>query len=433
MLEKAGGNWVDDKRFFDREAELDALTERARSRTHTLLTAQRRMDKTSLVRETLRRLAETGEFEAVFVDLEHAADAADAIAEIGIRTRPAGDLWGRVAPLFAPLKAFGERIEEVGIADARVKLRAGIDAGSWRRDGERIFEALAAHDRPVALAIDELPILVNRLLNAPEGRPVAELFLSFLRKNAQARKGRVVIIVSGSVGLEPILRRARLSAHANVFPRYELKPWTEEVASACLAALAQRYGVGLPEEARRGMYRRLRCCVPHHVQQFFDLLHEDLRRRRRRDAGSSDVERVYRDNMLGTAGQIHLDHYEQRLRVRFGISHCFFWRVSLHSRIWTLPRKSHVWAVAIVASKSLANRRLRPSHASVRSTAQRRGDISNPCPDGARFTTSSRQRILPSRAVASFGRASEPSAKMRSRHGNRCRIEASNSGAPLRS
>ena len=318
MLEKAGGNWVSGKKFFDREAELDALMERARSGAHTLLAAQRRMGKTSLVRETLRRLAESGEFEAVFVDLEHAADAADAIAEIGIQTRRAGALWGRVAPLFAPLKALGERIEEVGIADARVKLRAGIDAGSWRREGERIFEALAAHDRPVALAIDELPMLVNRLLKGPEGRTVADLFLSFLRQNAQTRKGRVVMIVSGSVGLEPILRRAGLSAHANVFPRYELKPWTEKVASECLAALAQRYEVGLPEDVRRGMCRRLRCCVPHHVQQFFDLLHEDLRRRRQSAAGPDDVDRVYRNDMLGSAGQLDLDHYEQRLKEVLG-------------------------------------------------------------------------------------------------------------------
>ena len=96
------------------------------------------------------------------------------------------------------------------------------------------------------------------------------------------------------------------------------------------------------------------------------------------------------------------------LRVRFGISDCFFWRVSLRSRIWTLPRKSHVRAVAIVALKSLANRRLRLSHASVRSTAQRRGNTSNPRPDGTRFTTSNRQRPLPSRAAASFGPASAP-------------------------
>ena len=55
-MRKAGGNWVVGDRFFDREAELEALSERVREGTHTLLTAQRRMGKTSLVRELLRRL-----------------------------------------------------------------------------------------------------------------------------------------------------------------------------------------------------------------------------------------------------------------------------------------------------------------------------------------------------------------------------------------
>ena len=110
-----------------------------------------------------------------------------------------------------------------------------------------------------------------------------------------------------------------------------------------------------------------------------------------------------------------------RLRVRFGISCCFFRCVSLRSRIWTLPGKSRVRAVATGASKPVANRRLRPSHASVRSTARRRGNASNPRPDDARFTASSRQRPLPSKAAASCGPASAPAAKMRSNRGNRCR------------
>ena len=55
-MKKAGGNWVDGDRFFDREAKVEALSERIRDGAHILLTAQRRMGKTSLVRETLRRL-----------------------------------------------------------------------------------------------------------------------------------------------------------------------------------------------------------------------------------------------------------------------------------------------------------------------------------------------------------------------------------------
>ncbi|MYK60162.1 MAG: AAA family ATPase, partial [Rhodospirillaceae bacterium] len=80
MIRKGGSNWVDAENFFDRETELEALVERVREGTHTLLTAQRRMGKTSLVRELQRRLAETGDFEVVFVDLEAATDPADAIA-----------------------------------------------------------------------------------------------------------------------------------------------------------------------------------------------------------------------------------------------------------------------------------------------------------------------------------------------------------------
>ena len=81
-MRKAGGNWVVGDDFFGREVELDALTERVTDGTHTLLTAQRRMGKTSLVRELLRRLDESGQCGTIFVDLENAVTPADAVAEI---------------------------------------------------------------------------------------------------------------------------------------------------------------------------------------------------------------------------------------------------------------------------------------------------------------------------------------------------------------
>ena len=69
-LRKGGANWVEGDRFFNRDVELEALRERVEDGTHTLLTAQRRMGKTSLVRELLRRLEDEGCFATVFVDLE---------------------------------------------------------------------------------------------------------------------------------------------------------------------------------------------------------------------------------------------------------------------------------------------------------------------------------------------------------------------------
>ena len=321
MLKKGGSNWVDGDRFFDREVELEALEERVREGTHTLLTAQRRMGKTSLVRELLRRLRETGEFDTVFVDLEAAMDPADAIAEIGVQARPLGGAWDRIKGGFANvLREAGDRFEELAVADMRVKLRAGIDAGNWPQRGDSVFAALASGGNPVVLALDELPILVNRLLKddsgsvTPSGRQAADEFLSWLRRNGQAHRRQVSMILSGSVGLEPLLDRAGLSAHANIYSAYDLKPWSEETAASCLAELAETYEIGLSPEVGEDMCRRLRCCIPHHVQMFFDKLHERLRREGRRDATLEDAERVYLHEMLSVRGQADLQHYEGRLQ-----------------------------------------------------------------------------------------------------------------------
>ena len=324
-LIKAGSNWVDGEKFFNRGTELDILAERAREGVHTLLTAPRRMGKTSLVRESLRRLAADGAFDTIFVDLEDASDPADAIAEIAAQARSAQGAWKKVRGSFLEaLKDLGGRVDSVTVSELRVQLRAGIAAGNRWRKGDEVFSALAASPRPVLLAIDELPILVNRLLLGPteritpEGKQAADDLLGWLRKNGQAHRDRVVIILSGSVGLEPILQRAGLSAHANIYQPLDLKAWPEDVAVECLGALAENYSLDLSSEIRRKMCRRLRHNVPHHLQQFFDHLHEYLRRAGRTKATADDVETVYTTEMLSIRGQVHMEHYEGRLRLVLG-------------------------------------------------------------------------------------------------------------------
>ena len=77
-------------------------------------------------------------------------------------------------------------------------------------------------------------------------------------------------------------------------------------------------GLDLSCDVRQGMCRRLRSCIPHHVQHFFDQLHEHLRREGRSEASLEDVEFVYQRYLLGVRGQLHLEHYEGRLRMVLG-------------------------------------------------------------------------------------------------------------------
>ena len=206
----------------------------------------------------------------------------------------------------------------------RIKTRAGIDEGSWQDAGDRVFETLAQADKPVVLAIDELPILINRMAVGHDFRVIAErreavdLFLSWLRMHAQAHRDRIVLLLAGSIGFAPVLSRLEMTVLANVYSPFELRPWDEATGGDCLNALAATYGVEFPPRVRTAMCRRLRRCVPHHVQQYFELLHDHLRRDGRSRATESYADVVYRRDMLGVLGQPALEHYQSRLRAVLG-------------------------------------------------------------------------------------------------------------------
>ena len=218
-LEKTLGSPVEGKKFFDREHEIALLSERVREGNHTLLVGQRRMGKTSVVRELLRRLQATGEFATVFVDFEDAQSPAETVVELATASMPIRGVWDRAKGAFANVAtAAGRRIDEVGLYRLRVKLRDDIDSGNWRTKGDAVLAAVAEHDKPVVLAIDEFPIFVNRILKGndhrttPEGIRRADEYLSWLRKNVHRHQGRVRLVVSGSIGLMPIVRQAGLAA-----------------------------------------------------------------------------------------------------------------------------------------------------------------------------------------------------------------------------
>lgn len=240
------------------------------------------------------------------------------VAELGTASRHVQSLYQRLKSMGA--KATG-RLESVEALDVKVQIRASLDAGTWRQQGEALFAAMARNSKPVVLAIDELPIFLTTLLDggarrSDQGPRDAAEFMNWLRGAAQ-RHRRVTLILAGSIGLMPVLRRLGLSAQANVYMPLDLQAWDEETAIACLAELASTAGMNFPAGLRREVCARLRCCVPHHVQQFFAYLQERLMRDGRASVEHGDIDAVY-EQMLGVRGQIDMAHYEDRLRMALG-------------------------------------------------------------------------------------------------------------------
>lgn len=322
-LKQAYGNWVEGERFWDREKDTELMIKKLDAGAHLLLVAQRRMGKTSLMREVKRQLA--NRYICLFIDLQKASSAEDAIVEISLALKPHKNLWEKTRELFVnALNLIVGSIEEVNIAEVGIKLRAGLTSGDWSEKGDALFSILAGSERPVLLLIDEVPLMVNRMLKGedyrinPERKAEVDMFMSWLRKNSLAHQGKIRIVLSGSIGLEPILRQAGLSASINNFLPFDLKPWDIATAAECLQALAAEYGIIFKKDADTEMAKRLGCCIPHHVQMFFTHVHDHCIRRGRMEFFPDDVNDIYENEMLGVRGHAELTHYEERLKLVLG-------------------------------------------------------------------------------------------------------------------
>lgn len=322
-LKRTLGNWVEGDRFWDREAELELLLEHLEEDAHLLIVAQRRIGKTSLMREAARRLGER--YICLQVDLQKSHSPADAIVEMSIATRPHGSLWQKTKGVFSSvLGKAAEVVESLRLDDLTVTLRSGVTAGDWQAKGDGLFETLAAAEKDVVVFFDEVPILVSRILHGddfqitPDRRKETDAFMSWLRDNCIRHQGKVRVVVTGSIGIEPILRRAGLSATLNVLTPFELGPWDRETAAGCLDALANGYGLEFQAGAVEALLDHLGICIPHHVQMYFDNLYRTAKQRRLTAISPDLVDEVYEHNMLSIRGHAELSHLEERLKLVLG-------------------------------------------------------------------------------------------------------------------
>lgn len=322
-LKQAHGNWVEGDRFWDRETDIKLLISKLDEGAHILLVAQRRMGKTSLMKEVKRQLI--SRYTCLFVDLQKASTAEDAIVEISLALKPHNSLWNKTKDLFSnALNKLAGSIEELNLGEIGIKLRAGLTAGNWDEKGDSLFSILADSEMPVLLLIDEVPLMVNRMLKGEdfkithERKTKVDEFMSWLRKISLEHQGKIRIILSGSIGFEPILRQAGLSATINNFQPFDLKPWDDVTAIGCLQALAAEYGIHFKNDAEAAMANRLGCCIPHHVQMFFTHVYDRCKRRGRMEFYPDEVNDIYESEMLGIRGHAELTHYEDRLKLVLG-------------------------------------------------------------------------------------------------------------------
>ena len=322
-MKSSTGRWVSGADFFDREKELELLEARVRDGKHMVMTGQRRMGKTSVLRELGRRLEQNG-WVFLFADVEADRSEEDLIASLAKAVHPITPIRARLLRgMRRRLRRLVGRVDKVSAHQFAVRLRAGLDSGNWRRHGEDLIAHCAEHEQRVLIVIDEVPIFLARLLRQENGDRAVDEFLSWLRAIFQKVDGRqLALILSGSIGLAPLVERLGISDRINYLDHpIRLGPWNLEVSVRCFETLMRSYGLSAEEGVARAVYEHLGIGIPQHVQSFFARLRDYVRMHDRDRITLNDVAEVYRTELLGPSGQNDLAHYEARLRDGLGDTH----------------------------------------------------------------------------------------------------------------
>lgn len=268
------GSPVEDTDFFDRPREIARLHRELANGANLLLTAPRRVGKTSLVLRICELQRQKGRH-AVFLNVESCHDElafaeklVDALKESGLHP----ELLGRVSLSFQKIR---QALKGFKAGAAGVDLELGSedpDHSTLRRALESIFRKIEADGKPVLIAIDELPELLLALAKEESGAERVSRLLHSLRALRQTYRHNVQWIFLGSIGLDTFVDDRHLQKAINDLTPLSLDALDDDEAHRFLEQLGKSNGLPLAAQHRMLIIDRVGWPLPHHLQIVFHAL-----------------------------------------------------------------------------------------------------------------------------------------------------------------
>ena len=308
--------------LYGRTYELGRLWELLEQGQHILMLAPRRVGKTSLMLELRRAPREN--WDVFYVDVEGGEGPADFVAAIlaALAAAPRYRTRFESIPFSNAVKNVLTRLTSVAvnIDVLRVELK-GAMGREWGHAADHLQARLATlsdSDIDLLIIVDELPLLISRMLRSDGGHREVELLLSRLRhwRQAPELRGRVHTLVGGSIGLEGVLRRAGLSGLINDITPFRLEAWGRTTAIEFLDGVGRDSEFPLDQDSITHILELLGDPVPYHVQLFLSALRDACQGEPARISPNL-IEQCFVERLAGAAGTAHLDHYATRLEIAF--------------------------------------------------------------------------------------------------------------------
>jgi hypothetical protein len=295
------GRLADGLGFFDRQEIMSRAWDLLKT-SNLLLLAPRRVGKSSL----LNRMKEDGPargYNTLYLSVPDAEDELDFIKRLvrGFRdTEWASGGW---------VTAFKDKLPE----DLEVVLKTGLielkaKKFDWRRPAEDLEALLKSADSETLLLIDELPLLIASIVHEDPTGNRAERFLLWLKRLREQYRPRWFF--AGSIGLDSVARRLKLSGTIHDLQPIELGEFSPEMARAYLMGRGQFYQWALTAETIEAILLAVEWPIPFHL----NLIFEELRVVVSEGHGAPSPELVeIALQRLIAHGRTHFDHWDERL------------------------------------------------------------------------------------------------------------------------
>jgi hypothetical protein len=295
------GRLADGLAFYDRQEIMSRAWDLLKT-SNLLLLAPRRVGKSSL----LNRMREDGaarDYKTLYLSVPDAEDELDFLKRLVRGFRDAN--WAPDCWLSAFKKVLPDDLELVlktGLIELKTKM---VD---WRRPAEELEKLLKSGDENTVLLVDELPLLIGSIVKQDPTGNRAERFLLWLKRLREQFAPRWFF--AGSIGLDTVARRLKLSGTIHDLQPIELGAFSPETARAYLMARGQYHGWALGADTVEAILSAVEWPIPFHL----NLIFEEVRAVAGEGRGSPTPALVETAlQRLMENGRTHFDHWDERL------------------------------------------------------------------------------------------------------------------------
>ena len=298
------GSPAEGEDFYNRHTELQQFMNKLENDSNILLTAPRRVGKTSLALKLCERY-KTDIGLAIFFNVESCSDELG-FAEMLIRALKKEEIeLNLVNKAQAWLATARNNVKSAG--GTLFSIRFKPNEHSLDDQVRSLFEQPKKEGWKLLIVVDELPVMLHNLLKKENGEERVREFLHWLRTLRQEFSGAVQWILLGSIGLNTFTESRNLGATINDMNPISIGAFLERDAHAFLEKLGMDNSLPLSFEARKRILEIIGWGLPYHLQLMFHALKE-----LGGEATLENIETAFK-SLVDPSKSIHFDTWRQRL------------------------------------------------------------------------------------------------------------------------